>query len=72
MGRLKFCEFLVLFYFIFFFFRTVGFYLGRGVTWVVSFDGCGLSGLAELLCIFCTLPMFWQYLGTCNDRKEFT
>ena len=23
----------------------VGFYLGRCVTWVVSFDGCGLSGL---------------------------
>ena len=23
----------------------VGFYLGRGVTWVVDFTGCGLPGL---------------------------
>ena len=23
----------------------VGFYLGRGVTWVLSFNRCGLSGL---------------------------
>ena len=23
----------------------VGFYLGRGVTWVVGFNGCGLRGL---------------------------
>ena len=28
-----------------FYFGTVGFYLGRGATWVVCFDGCGLPGL---------------------------
>ena len=27
------------------YFRTVGFYLGRGVTWVVCFNGCGLPDL---------------------------
>ena len=25
--------------------ESVGFYLGRGVTWVVGFNGCGLPGL---------------------------
>ena len=39
MGRLKFCVFFS------FYFRMVGFYLGRGVTWVVGFNGCGLPGL---------------------------
>ena len=28
-----------------FYFRTVEFYLGRGVTWVVGFNRCGLPGL---------------------------
>ena len=40
MGRLNFCVFIAFYYF-----GTVGFYLGRGVTWVVGFNGCGLSGL---------------------------
>ena len=39
MGYLKFCVFLA------FYFRTVEFYLGRGVTWVVGFNRCGLPGL---------------------------
>ena len=39
MSRLKFCVFFS------FYFRTVGFYLGRGVTWVVGFNGCGLPSL---------------------------
>ena len=29
------------------YFRTVGFYLGRGVTWVVCFNGCGLPDLVH-------------------------
>ena len=49
MGHLKFCVFS-------FYFRTVGLYLGRGVTWVVGFNGCGLPGLVlfltKLLCRF--------------------
>ena len=28
-----------------FYFRTVEFYLGRGVAWVVGFKRCGLPGL---------------------------
>ena len=28
--------------------------------------------LAKLLCVFHTLPMFWQYLGTCCGRKGIT
>ena len=39
MGCLKFCVFSV------FYFRSVGFYLGRGVTWVECFNRCGLPGL---------------------------
>ena len=30
-------------------FRTVGFYLGVGTTWVVDFNGCGLSRLVCLV-----------------------
>ena len=83
----------------------MGFYLGRGVTWVVCSIGCGLPrlvcfsevtlrfshftyvvvvpgymlwskriylGWVAFCGVCCALPMFWRYLGTCSDRKEFT
>ena len=53
----------------------VVFYLGRGVTWVVGFNRCGLLAwfvLMTFFCVFRNLPMFWWYLGTCSGRNEFT
>ena len=56
-----------------FYLRTVGFYLGRGATWVVGLmDVVFLAWfvLTKLLCVLRTLPMFWWYLGTCSDPKN--
>ena len=53
----------------------VGFYLGRDVYLGSGFQWIWSPWLSlflmKLLFILRTLPMFWWYLGTSSDRKEF-
>ena len=47
--------------FLSFYFRTVEFYLGKGVTWVVGFNECGVLAwfaLVTLLCVFASYLRF--------------
>ena len=54
------------------YFAFLTLYLCSGSTWVPVVTE---KGLLKLDCVCggcCVLPMFWQYLGTCYDRKGST
>ena len=50
----------------------MGFYLGRGVTWVMCSNGCGLPRLVCFSKVALHFSHFTYYLGTCCGQKGFT